>query len=195
MKRPQSLSLLAALLLSAAVVSGCNKPSDPAQTTPTTEPAKAPEAAPTIPTPEPAPEPAPKPKPKPKPKPTPKPSDTQPLPPPQATCYDCGTVSSITPVTQKGEAGAVGTIGGAAAGGVIGHQFGKGRGQDAATVGGAILGAMAGREIEKRARSTTVYEIGVRMEDGSQRTVTVADPAGLTVGSRVRVEGNNLRPR
>ncbi|MGH6959580.1 MAG: glycine zipper 2TM domain-containing protein, partial [Dongiaceae bacterium] len=161
----------------------------------TTTPPAEDKAVPTVPMPEPAPEPAPvKPKPKPRPKPTPTPEEPRPIPPPQV-CYDCGTVASITPVTQKGEAGAIGTIGGAAAGGVIGHQFGKGRGKDAATVGGAILGAMAGREIEKRARSNTVYEIGVRMEDGSQRTVTVNDPANLTVGSKVRVEGNNLIPR
>jgi len=186
-------ALGAALLMSAALIAGCNKPSEPAEATPVTEqPTPAPVAP--APIPEPTPAPAPAPAPKPKPKPVPKPVQPAPLPPPQV-CYDCGTVTSITPVSQKGEAGAVGTIGGAAAGGVIGHQFGGGKGKDAATVGGAILGAIAGREIEKRARSTTVYDIGVRMEDGSSRTVTVADPGALSVGSAVRVEGNNLRPR
>lgn len=188
-------ALGAALLMSAALLAGCNKPTDPPEATPTTEQSAAvTPPAPVAPTPVPEPAPAPKPAPKPKPKPVPKPVQPAPMPPPQV-CYDCGTVTSITPVTQKGEAGAIGTIGGAAAGGVIGHQFGGGRGKDAATVGGAILGAIAGREVEKRARSTTVYDIGVRMEDGSNRTVTVADPAALSVGSAVRVEGNNLRPR
>ncbi len=39
---------------------------------------------------------------------------------------------------------------GAVIGGVIGHQFGDGRGQDALTVAGALIGASAGRDIEKR---------------------------------------------
>ncbi|HSW11559.1 MAG TPA: glycine zipper 2TM domain-containing protein [Solimonas sp.] len=177
----------AGLVLSAALLAGCNKPDEPLAAPTMEQPAAV--------TPPPAPaEPAPAPEPAPKPKPKPKPVQPPPPPPPQV-CYDCGTVTTITPVTQKGEAGAMGTIGGAAAGGVIGHQFGGGKGKDAATIGGAILGAVAGREIEKRARSTTVYEIGVRMDDGSSRSVTVADPAGLSVGSAVRVEGNNLRPR
>lgn len=184
----------AALLMSAVLLAGCNKPTEPTPTPPSTIPTTEQPAVPAEPAPVPEPEPAPKPAPKPKPKPVPKPVQPSTPPPPQV-CYDCGTVSSITPVTQKGEAGAIGTIGGAAAGGVIGHQFGGGKGKDAATVGGAILGAIAGREIEKRARATTVYNIGVSMEDGSSRTVTVNDPGGLAVGSRVRVDGNNLMPR
>jgi outer membrane lipoprotein SlyB len=200
MNKPRLTTLGAALLASAVLLAGCNKPADPAQTppppstVPTTEVPAEPAPPPAEPVAEPEPAPAPAPKPKPKPKPTPKPSEPVSPPPPQV-CYDCGTVSSITPVTQKGEAGALGTLGGAAAGGVAGHQFGGGRGKDVATVAGAVLGAMAGREIEKRARSTTVYQIGVSMEDGSSRTVTVNDPAGLQVGSRVRVDGNNLMPR
>jgi outer membrane lipoprotein SlyB len=190
MNRPIRLSL-AAVLLSTLMVAGCDREPDTAQT-PATEPVPA-QAAPLTPEPAPAPAPA-KPKPKPSPRPTPTPAQPQPMPAPQV-CYDCGTVSSITPVTKKGEAGAMGTLGGAVIGGIIGHQFGGGRGKDVATVAGAAGGAMAGREIEKRARSSTVYDIGVRMEDGSQRTVTVADPAGVTVGSRVRVDGNNLIPR
>jgi outer membrane lipoprotein SlyB len=98
-------------------------------------------------------------------------------------------------VQTKGEAGAMGTLAGAVIGGVIGHQFGGGRGKDVATVAGAAGGAMAGREVEKRARATTTYDVLVRMEDGSSRTLSVADTGGLAVGSRVRVSGNDLIPR
>lgn len=200
--------LLAALLLSAGLLTACNN-DDPAA--PATPPPAATAVEPGTPA-----APAvgaegavsgssattaaaeePKPAPKPRPKPASKPVERQPAPEPQARviCHDCGTVSSINPVTRQGEAGAMGTLGGAVVGGIIGHQFGGGRGKDLATVAGAAGGAFAGREIEKRARATTVYEIGVRMEDGGHRTVTVADPAGITVGSRVRVDGNNLIPR
>ena len=60
---------------------------------------------------------------------------------------------------------------------------------------GAAGGAMAGREIEKRARATPSYDITVSMETGGTRVVSVGDPAGLSVGSRVRVDGSNLIPR
>ncbi len=191
MKTNQASGLSLALLMSAALLAGCSKPAEP--TEPAVPPAaEAPQPAPApapAPVPQPAPAPAPAPAPKPKPKPQPAPA-----PAPQA-CYDCGTVTAITPVQTKGEASAMGTLAGAVIGGVIGHQFGGGRGKDVATVAGAAGGAMAGREIEKRARATTSYDITVSMETGGTRVVSVVDPAGLSVGSRVRVDGSNLIPR
>ena len=41
----------------------------------------------------------------------------------------------------------VGTLGGAAAGGLAGAQFGRGRGQLAITAGGVLLGALLGGEV------------------------------------------------
>lgn len=147
-------------------------------TTTTTTPAPAPAAAPA-----PAPEPAPVARPKPRPKPAP------------VVCSTCGRVTAIVEVKQKGEGSGAGAAIGAVAGGVAGHQVGGGRGKDVATAIGAIAGAMAGHEIEKRARSTLSYDISVAMEDGSTRTINVADLGGLTVGQAVHVEGTTLRPR
>jgi outer membrane lipoprotein SlyB len=60
------------------------------------------------------------------------------------------------------------------------------------TVLGAIGGGLAGHEIEKRTKAETVYEVKVRMEDGSVRTITQStQPAA---GSRVVVEGDTIRP-
>ncbi len=42
-----------------------------------------------------------------------------------------------------------GTVAGAVVGGVVGHQFGSGRGNDAATLGGAAAGAYAGNRIAR----------------------------------------------
>ncbi|WP_428606224.1 glycine zipper 2TM domain-containing protein [Sedimenticola sp.] len=42
------------------------------------------------------------------------------------------------------------TIAGAIVGGVVGNQFGKGKGKDAMTVAGAILGASVGNDLGKR---------------------------------------------
>ena len=51
---------------------------------------------------------------------------------------------------------------------------------------------MAGNEVEKRMKKVTVYQVQLRMDDGSIRTIEQAQPA--SVGARVRVEGNALQP-
>jgi outer membrane lipoprotein SlyB len=108
-------------------------------------------------------------------------------------CATCGVVLAVTPVQRKGEAGALGTVGGAVVGGVLGHQTGGGSGKTAMTVLGAVGGAMAGREIEKHQRSTTIYDVRVRMDDGSTSTFTVE--RAFDVGQKIRVEGEQLLPR
>jgi outer membrane lipoprotein SlyB len=115
---------------------------------------------------------------------------------PQAApaCGDCGVVASVTPVRKAGEAGWAGTLGGAAAGGLAGNQFGKGKGNTAMTVLGVVGGAFAGREVEKQVTADTVYQVAVNMETGGTRNVTVANGQGLAPGTRVHVDGNSLQP-
>lgn len=107
-------------------------------------------------------------------------------------CRSCGTIVSIREIRQKGEGSGAGAFMGAVVGGVAGHQVGGGRGKDAATVAGAVGGAFAGNEIEKRAKATLSYDVALRMEDGSSRTVNTRDLTGLAVGDRVRVSGGAL---
>lgn len=161
---------------------------------PPAEPAETPASEPVaLPEPELAPAPAPKPNPRPKPVAQPAAAAPSYTPPPQPQiCYDCGTVTAITTVEQKGEGSGAGAVAGAVAGGVAGHQFGKGKGKDAATAAGVILGAIAGHQIEKSVKKTITYDITVAMEDGSTRVVNVADPNGLYSGARVRVQGENI---
>jgi outer membrane lipoprotein SlyB len=78
-------------------------------------------------------------------------------------------------------------------GGVIGNQMGGGRGKDAMTAIGVVGGGMAGHEIEKRQRATTVYQVKVRMDDGSTRTVT--QQSAPSVGAKVTLEGSQLKAR
>jgi outer membrane lipoprotein SlyB len=109
-----------------------------------------------------------------------------------AVCADCGIVESVVPVTRKGEGSGVGAVAGGVLGAVVGNQVGGGNGRKAMTVLGAIGGGLAGHEIEKRTKAETVYEVKVRMEDGSVRTITQStQPAA---GSRVIVEGDTIRP-
>ncbi|WP_287067515.1 glycine zipper 2TM domain-containing protein [Ramlibacter sp.] len=107
-----------------------------------------------------------------------------------AVCSSCGTVESVQPVTVKGQGSGLGVAGGAVAGGLLGHQMGGGNGKAALTVLGALGGAFAGNEVEKTARATTEYEVQVRMEDGSVRTVRQSQP--IAAGTHVRVNNGSL---
>ncbi len=110
-------------------------------------------------------------------------------------CGNCGAVESVTPIerTTKANGPGLGAVGGGVLGAVLGNQVGHGNGKTAATIIGAIGGGLAGNEVEKRMKKETVYQVGVRMEDGSRRTLEVAQ--ALPVGSRVTVDGSNLRSR
>ena len=52
---------------------------------------------------------------------------------------------------------------------------------------GVVGGGYVGHQVEKSARTTTSYRIGVRMDDGRLRNVTRGAP--VAVGSRVTVSG------
>lgn len=119
----------------------------------------------------------------------------KPAPAPEPVCNNCGTVSNIETVTEKGEGSGIGAVAGAIAGGVIGHQFGSGSGNKAATAAGAIGGGMAGHEIEKRRNSATYFRVTVRMDAGGSQVVTLNSTSGISVGTPVRVVGNNLELR
>lgn len=110
----------------------------------------------------------------------------------QATvCATCGVVESVREVQVKGEGTGLGAIAGGVLGGALGNQAGKGNGRKAMTVIGAVGGGLAGHEIEKRARAEVVYDVGVRMDDGSLRTVR--QKTAPATGARVRVDGSTLR--
>ena len=112
-------------------------------------------------------------------------------PAPRMVCANCGTVESVTPIERSGHGSGLGAVGGGVVGALLGNQVGKGSGRTAATVLGAIGGGVAGNAIEKRVKKETVYQVGIRMEDGSYRTTEQGAP--VAVGARVTVEGGSLR--
>ena len=75
---------------------------------------------------------------------------------------------------------------------VLGKQFGNGGGRDALTILGAIGGALAGHQVEKKVRSTKVYEVRVRMEDGSTRRLNEPAAPAWRSGDRVRFVDGRL---
>lgn len=110
-------------------------------------------------------------------------------------CEGCGVVASVTKVKVKGKSNYVGAIAGGVAGAALGNQIGKGDGNTAATVLGAVGGALAGREIEKRVKSGNRYDVLVRLDNGSTRTVSYENDPGLKAGAKVQFVGDVLQAR
>lgn len=112
--------------------------------------------------------------------------------PTQVTCPDCGKVVSVNVVEKQGEGGAIGIIGGGAAGALLGQQIGQGAGKDLATIAGAIGGAYAGKKIEEKVRTHKVWHVTVQYQDGNRRSFEFAQDPGLIVGDKVRNAGDTI---
>lgn len=106
-------------------------------------------------------------------------------------CASCGRVESVRAIEQAAPATGVGAVAGGVLGGVLGNQIGKGSGRTAATVLGAVGGGYVGHQVEQRTRTTTVYQMRVRMDDGSVRSFTRSQP--VAEGTPVRAEGKGFR--
>ena len=113
-------------------------------------------------------------------------------PPAFAACRDCGTVVDVRTVKKQGEGSGAGAVLGGVVGGVLGHQVGSGRGNDVATVAGAAGGAYAGHQIEKNKKSTTSYQVVVKLADGGSRTFSYSQPTSYRVGDKVKIVDKKL---
>jgi outer membrane lipoprotein SlyB len=109
-------------------------------------------------------------------------------------CHDCGVVTDIKEVEVKGEGSGVGAVGGAVVGGVVAHEVFDGKNQGLATIAGAAGGALAGNAIEKNVKTKKHYDVALRMEDGSTRSVTYAAAPSWKSGDHVRVVDGKLQP-
>lgn len=118
-----------------------------------------------------------------------------PQPVAQARCYDCGEVAAVNAIEQKGEGSWIGPVAGGVGGAILGKQMGKGSGNTIMTILGAAGGAYAGHKVEQKVRTTTRWDVVVRMEDGSTRTVSAAEQPLWRVGDRVRVNNGTLEPQ
>ena len=105
-------------------------------------------------------------------------------------CASCGVIDGYSAVQVKGQNNGVGAVAGGLGGALVGSKI-AGRGNH--TLGGvigAVGGGLLGNAVESHERVATVYDVRVRMNDGSTRTVRQATIP--QVGARVRVEGNTL---
>jgi outer membrane lipoprotein SlyB len=102
-------------------------------------------------------------------------------------CNNCGRVESVQAIQQQAQPSGLGVVAGAVLGGVLGNQVGGGNGKKLATVAGAVGGGFAGNEIERRTRSTTAYEVRVRMDNGTVRTFPYNNQPNWNIGDRIKV--------
>lgn len=109
-----------------------------------------------------------------------------------AYCSTCGTVESIAAVRHQGRGTGLGAVGGAVVGGLLGNQFGAGNGRLGMTALGAVGGGFAGNAVEKHLRSSTSYQVRVRMENGHTRYFNYRQPPPFQQGERVHVEHGTL---
>lgn len=108
-----------------------------------------------------------------------------------------GYVEAVDTVAHEQRTGpGIGAIGGAIAGGVLGHQVGSGSGNTAATIGGAVIGGVVGHQVEQRVRGNQAagveYRFRVRIDDGSYQTFSKETHDNIRVGDRVRIERGNI---
>jgi outer membrane lipoprotein SlyB len=110
-----------------------------------------------------------------------------------------GVVEAVREVKTPAEkSNGVGPIAGGVGGAVLGSQIGKefgGKGfRNVLTVLGAAGGAFAGKEIERNVRATKHWEVDVRLDDGTQRTLTSDAQPYWQPGHRVRFLDGTLQP-
>lgn len=112
-----------------------------------------------------------------------------------APCADCGVIESIRTVQVAGNTSGLGAAAGGVTGAVLGNQIGRGNGRTIATIAGAAGGAYAGNAIEKNMNKRTAYRVTLRMDDGSQRSLTQSEAPAYPVGERVRIANGRIADR
>ncbi len=98
-----------------------------------------------------------------------------------------GYIENVRQVLIEGTKSGVGTVGGAALGGLAGSNIGKGKGQIAGAIGGAVVGGLVGSAVEENATRQPGLEITVRLDNGRMIAVTQADDEPFYRGDRVQV--------
>lgn len=101
--------------------------------------------------------------------------------------YETKTVK-VQECSKDNSANAVGTVAGATAGGLIGNQFGGGKGKTIATIGGAAAGAVVGnvaqgsmktescKEVTKEGEKTLVGYKNIAVYKGTEYSKVTAEP-------------------
>lgn len=99
-----------------------------------------------------------------------------------------GNVEAVRDVRIDHQSSGVGTLGGAAIGGIAGSKIGGGsRAHAAGAIAGAILGGVVGGAIEKSGNDIQGVEVIVRLQSGQVISIVQAKDEDFRPGDRVRV--------
>lgn len=116
-------------------------------------------------------------------------------PKPVTVCKECGVIVEVKEVEVAGKGTGIGAVAGGVGGAVIGREIGDG--SRAGTAVGAVVGAVAGHQIERQARAHKRYDITVRMNDGTIKSMSdeTGTPVTLKSGDKVRIaQDGALKP-
>lgn len=99
-----------------------------------------------------------------------------------------GIVESVRPVKLEGTKSPVGTLGGAAVGGIAGSTIGQGKGAAIGAVLGAVAGGLAGSAAEEGITRKQGIEVTVKMDNGEMLAVVQEDGGEKFMpGERIRL--------
>lgn len=110
-------------------------------------------------------------------------------------CFDCGVVANVRQVTNEAKPSGAGAVIGGLAGAVLGSNIGRGNTRTVASIAGAIGGGLLGNTIEKSRSQTTSYEVSLRMDDGSTRSIASEAMPSWRIGDKVRLDGGAIVSR
>ena len=124
------------------------------------------------------------------------PDYVEPLPaaaaPPIRACLDCGVIEDVRQIVHEGQGSGLGAIAGGVLGAALGSNLGKGHGRTLASLAAAIGGGMIGNQIEKSRNQKIGYQVSLRMEDGTKRSIEIPSVPSWRIGDAVRLVNGSI---
>ena len=106
-----------------------------------------------------------------------------------------GIVESVRQVKLEGTKSPIGTVAGAAVGGIAGSSIGQGKGSTIGAVIGAVVGGLGGSAAEEMMTRKDALEITVKLDGGGLTAVVQEADEQFNAGDKVRLieSGGNTR--
>ena len=106
-----------------------------------------------------------------------------------------GIVESVRQVKLEGTKSPIGTVAGAAVGGIAGSSIGQGKGSTIGAVIGAVVGGLGGSAAEEMMTRKDALEITVKLDGGGLTAVVQEADELFKAGDKVRLieSGGNTR--
>lgn len=106
-----------------------------------------------------------------------------------------GIVESVRQVKLEGTKTPIGTVAGAAIGGIAGSSVGQGKGSAIAAVIGAVVGGLAGSAAEEGLTRKDALEITVKIDGGAMVAIVQEADEQFKAGDKVRLIENGETTR